>query len=161
MPAAKSLLLRASLSEDSISVAIQEKREYLERLVSKPNLIKSHQTFILQRIALLFLSCNIHCVSSAHSHMEDLERFDDALVAALVTVTNIRFGENSLAQVALPDRQGSLGIRMAKYIALPAFISFLHVVRELFDGILNNILLLEKNLIFRLRRENGAVTAWL
>ena len=34
--------------------------------------------------------------------MEDLKKFDDALVAALAAVTNKRFGEISLAHVTLP-----------------------------------------------------------
>ena len=42
---------------------------------------------------------------------------------------------------------------MAKDIALPAFISSLHAVRELVDGILNNILSLESNDLSAVERE--------
>ena len=68
--------------------------------------------------------------------MEDLERLDKALVAALVAITNIRIGETSLAQMALPVCLEGLGIRIAKNIALPVFISSLCAVRKLADGIL-------------------------
>ena len=80
-----------------------------------------------------------------YSHMERLENFVVALVAALKMVTNIRFEENSLAQEALPIRLGGLGIRMAKDIALAAFISSLLAVRKFVDGILNSRLLPESD----------------
>ena len=88
--------------------------------------------------------------------MGELERFDDAFVAALTAVTNTRFGENSLAQVALPVSLGGLGIRMSKDIALPAFISSLHAVQERVAGILINILLLESNDLPAAEREWGS-----
>ena len=85
--------------------------------------------------------------------MEDSERFDDALIAALVAVTNIRFGESSLALRALSVCLGGLGIRMARNIALSALNSFLHSARELIDNILNNILLPESNDISAVEKE--------
>ena len=94
--------------------------------------------------------------SPVYSHMEDLESFFDALVAALAAVTKIRFGENSLAQVTLPVSLEGLRIRMAKDIALPAFVSSLHAVRELVDGILSNILLTKSNDLAAAEREWGS-----
>ena len=46
--------------------------------------------------------------------MEDLDRFDDALV--LGTGTNIRVGENACTQVVLPVYLGGIGIRKGKNI---------------------------------------------
>ena len=83
--------------------------------------------------------------SPAYCHMEELERFDDALVVAQAAVTNIKFGKNSFAQVVLPVCLGGLGLRMAKDIALPAFNSSLQAVREIVDSILNNISLSEND----------------
>ena len=77
--------------------------------------------------------------------MENLEKFHGALVAALVAVTNIRFGKSCLPQVVLPVHLGGLRIRLAEVIAFPAFISPLQTVRELVDGILYNVPLLESN----------------
>ena len=159
MPAAKSFLLGAPLSEEGISVAIREKHEDLKRLVSKLKIIENHQAFILLKNSFALLKQQyILRASPAYSHMENLERFDDALVAALTAVTNIRFGENSLTQVALPVSLEGLEIRMAKNIALPAFISFLHAARELVDGIFINILLPESNGLTAAERE-GVVGA--
>ena len=82
-----------------------------------------------------------------------MERVDDPLVVDLAAVTNKRFGENSLAQVALPIRLEGLGTRMAKDITLPAFISSLLAVPTLVDGVLNNILLLESNDLSTMERD--------
>ena len=93
--------------------------------------------------------------SHAYGHIEDFERFNDFLVAALAAVTNARFGKNSLTQVALSVGLEGLRIRMAKDIALPAFISSVHAVQELMNGIFDNILLPESNYLSATRREWG------
>ena len=49
VPAAKSFWLGAPLSEEGISVPIREKREDLERLVSKLKILENHQAFILRK----------------------------------------------------------------------------------------------------------------
>ena len=147
VPAAKCFLLGATLSKEGISVAIREKCDDFERLVSKLKIIKNHQAFILLKKCFVLPKLQyILRASLACSHIKDLEKFDDTLVAAVAVVTNIKFWENSLALVALLIRLRGLAIKMAKDIALQGFISFLHVVRELVVvGILNNILLRESN----------------
>ena len=105
MPTAKSFLLGAPPppSEKRISVAVREKVENLELLVFNMKIIEKHQAFILLKNCFALPKLQyIFRISPAYSHMEDLERFDDALVAVLAAVTNIRFGEKSLAPVALP-----------------------------------------------------------
>ena len=81
-----------------------------------------------------------------NSDMEDLERFDDALIANCSGGGyQYKSGENSLAQVALPLILGGLEIRMTKDVTLLAVIFSLNVVQELIDGILINIPLPESN----------------
>ena len=58
--------------------------------------------------------------------------------------------------MALPVSLGGLGIRIAKDQPLPAFISALHAVRKLVDGILTNILLPESNDLDTSEREWGS-----
>ena len=93
MPAAESSLVVDPLSEKGISIAIRKKRQDLERLVSKLKIIDNHQAFILLKncFALSKLQYMLRA-SSAYSHMEDLEKFDDALIAAQDAVTSIKFG---------------------------------------------------------------------
>ena len=66
VPAAKSFLLGTPLSEEGIAVAIREKREDLEQLVSKLKIIENHQVFILLKdcFALLKLQyiLRISCI---------------------------------------------------------------------------------------------------
>ena len=141
-------LLEALLSEEGISVDIREKHEDLERYVSKLEKIEKqkHKAFIWLKngFALSKLQYILRA-SPAHSYMADVERFDDSLVAALAVVTNMKFGQNSLNQVALSIRLGGLGNRLSKGIAPP--------VRELVDCILNNVLLPERNDLCAAERE--------
>ena len=134
--------------------SVRGRLEDLERVVAKLMIIENRQAFIFPEELLCSSEAAIYTSPpSAYSHMKNLARFDDVLVAALAAVTNIRFGENSSAQVALPVCLGGLGIRMAKDNALPACISSLHAVRELVDGILNNTLLSESNDLLAAERE--------
>ena len=63
---------------------------------------KNHQAFILLKNCFALSLQYAHPAYPAYYHMEDLERLDETLVAALAAITNIRFGENILAQVTLP-----------------------------------------------------------
>ena len=96
------------LIEEGNSEAIRKKREDLERFVSKIKIIEDHQSLTLLKncFDLPKLQYFLHIVIfPVYWYLEDLKRFDNALGAALVVVTNVRFGENSLAQVELPDNQ--------------------------------------------------------
>jgi hypothetical protein len=140
VPAHKSLLLGAPLHEEGVSAVIREKREGLERMVERLKLIDSHQAFTLLKncFALPKLQYVLRA-SPAYTRVGDLERFDEVLVSALSTITNVSFERESLEQAVLPVRLGGLGIRMSKDIALPAFISSLHSVRGLVDAVLHNV----------------------
>ena len=139
-------LLGAPLSGDGVSKAILEKRDDLERITSRLQLIENHQAFVLLKNCFSLPKLQyILRASPAYQHRDVLAKFDETLVAALSTVTNVHFEEDCLVQAVLPVRLGGLGIRMSKDIALPAFISSLHSVSGLVDTILGNIVLLENN----------------
>jgi hypothetical protein len=139
-------LLGSPLSEGGISAAIREKREDLERLVSRLSLIESHQAYVLLKNCLSLPKLQyILRASPAYKRGEELEEFDGVLVAALSTITNVSFEGESLEQAVLPVRLGGLGIRLSKDIALPAFISSLHSVSSLVDDILKNVRLAVDN----------------
>ena len=144
IPAHKSLLLGAPLHEEGVSAVVREKREGLERMVERLKLIDSHQAFSLLKncFALPKLQYVLRA-SPAYTRVGDLELFDEVLISALSTITNVSFDRESLEQAVLPVRLGGLGIRMSKDIALPAFISSLHSVRGLVDAVLHNVRLAE------------------
>ena len=137
-------LLGAPLSEAGISNAVAEKQEDLERLTSRLELIENHQAFALLKSCFSLPKLQyILRASPAYRQEEPLSKFDETLVSALSSVTNVRLEGDSLVQAVLPVSQGGLGIRMSKDIALPAFISSLHSVRFLTEAILQNVQLAE------------------
>jgi len=141
-----STLLGAPLSEGGISTAVRERQEDLERLVARLNIIESHQAFVLLKNCFSLPKLQyILRASPAYREEESLTMFDETLTAALSSVTNVRFEGDSLVQAMLPVRLGGLGIRMSKDIALPAFISSLHSVRDLVEVILQKVQMREDN----------------
>ena len=133
-------LLGAPLSEEGLAAAIEGKREDLERLVSRLAMIENHQAFVLLKNCLSLPKLQyILRASPAYLREEHLRMFDESLVAALQTVTNVRLEGDSLGQSVLPVALGGLGIRMSKDVALPAFISSLHSVGSLVDELVANI----------------------
>ena len=139
IPASESFLLGAPLLVEGIPCAVKEKCEDLERL------IENRQAFALLKNCFSFPKLqHVLSASPAYRCTESLGRFDNTLAHALSTVTNVWFDENSLAQAVLPVLLGGLGIRMLEDIALPAYISSLHSVGTLVNGIFN-LNLLESN----------------
>ena len=135
-----SSLLGAPLSDEGVSEVVQERCEDLERLVARLKLIENHQAFALLKSCFSLPKLQyVLRASPAYKAGEDLARFDRTLAMALSAVANVRLEGDSLVQVGLPVRLGGLGIRMAKDIALPAFISSLHSALNLVQDILRNV----------------------
>ena len=103
-----------------------------ERLVSRLELIESHQSFVLIKNCFAIPKLQyVHRVIPAYIQVDNLSRLDRSLVAALAAVSNVSLGGQSLAQAALPVGLGD--------IALPAFISSLHSISELVEAVLQNV----------------------
>ena len=140
VPASQGTLLGAPLSKDGLATAIRERCEDLERLVSRLELIESHQAFALLKNCLAIPKLQyILRASPAYKQVADLAGFDKTVVAALRTVTNVHFEGSPLTQSVLPVSLGGLGVRMASDIALPAFLSSLHSVAPLVEAVLLNV----------------------
>lgn len=154
--ASESSLLGAPLTEFGISEVLSTKREDLERMVARLQLIENHQAFALLKncFALPKLQYILRA-SPAYNHEGELDGFDETLVSALSAVTNVRFDGDSRVQSALPVRLGGLGIRMSKDIALPAFISSLRSTHDLVEAILHRV-----NLVADVESER-AVEVWI
>ena len=136
VPRSEVSLLGAPLSEAGVSAAVTEKRGDLERLVSRLSLIENHQAFALLKNCFSLPKLQyILRASPAYRRMERLAEFDETLVSALSTVTNVHLEGDSLVQAGLPVSLGGLGIRMSQDIALPAFISSLHSASSLVEAI--------------------------
>ena len=109
-------------------------------MAQRLKLIENHQAFALLKNCFSLPKLQyILRASPAYKSNDNLARFDEILVAALSTVTNVQFEGDSLIQAGLPVRLGGLGIRMSRDIALPAFISSLHSSSSLVEDILQNV----------------------
>lgn len=140
VPESGATLLGAPLSEEGLESAIRGKCGDLERLVSRLELIESHQAFFLLKNCLSIPKLQyILRASPAYRQVASLERFDETVVAALRTVTNVQFEGPSLEQAALPVSLGGLGMRRSKDIALPAFLSSLYSAAPLVEAVLLNV----------------------
>ena len=64
-----------------------------------------------------------------------MEGFDETLVTALSSVTNVQIEGEYLRKVVLPVRIRGLGIRMSKDIALPSFISSIQSDSSLVESV--------------------------
>ena len=137
---AEGTLLGAPLSDEGLAAAVGAKRQDLERLVSRLEQIERHQAFSLLKNCLAIPKLQyVLRASPAYKQSAELKRFDETLVATLSKVTNVRFGDSSLAQAVLPVSLGGLGIRLAKDIALPAYASSLYSSEELVEAVLENV----------------------
>ena len=148
-------LLGAPLADAGISATMREKVGDLERMSSRLELVESHQAFVLLKNCFALPKVQYILRSSpVYKQVEELDRFDQTLISALSSITNVRFEGESLEQAVLPVRLGGLGIRLSKHIALPSFVSSLHSVRDLVDAILQNVSLADDSSL------QTAVEAW-
>ena len=91
-------------------------------MTSRLRLIENHQAFVPHKNCFCLPKLQyILRASLVYRRGNDLKE----LVTALSTVTNVQIEGGSLKQAVLPVRMGGLGIRILKYIALPAFIKSL------------------------------------
>ena len=148
-------LLGAPLADAGISATMREKVGDLERMSSRLELVESHQAFVLLKNCFALPKVQYILRSSpVYKQVEELDKFDQTLISALSSITNVRFEGESLEQAVLPVRLGGLGIRLSKHIALPSFVSSLHSVRDLVDAILQNVSLADDSSL------QTAVEAW-
>ena len=105
VPISSASLLGAPLTVQGMSAVIREKREDLERKISKLRLIVNHQVFAhLKNCFYLPKLQYIIRASQAYRRENDLKEFDGTLVTALSTDTNVQSEGESLKQAVLPVR---------------------------------------------------------
>ena len=133
-------LLGAPILSDGIAGALVEKKQNLERMISKLEAVDNHQAFVLLRNAFAIPKLQyILRASPAFTCVEQLRRFDDTLRDALESVTNVSMDNDSWAQASLPVGLGGLGCRRGEDVALPAFISSVRSAGPLVEAILSRI----------------------
>ena len=139
-------LLGAPVDTQGIPGAIHEKREALERMTSKLEVLNLHQTFVLLKNAFAIPKVQYVLRSSpAYLCGDELSVFDKALFDSLGKVTNVSLEGDVCKQAALPVSLGGLRCRRAGDIALPSFIASMNSVGELVETILSRINVADTN----------------
>ena len=130
-------LLGAPVSPAGIPEVLLGKKEDLDLLISKLEVVDNHQAFVLLRNAFAIPKLQyVLRASPAYACSGGLRSFDFSLREALARITNVEMKNDSWVQATLPV---GLGCRGASDVALPAFLSSMHSVGPLVETILSRI----------------------
>ena len=135
-------LLGAPVDIQGILGTTNEKREALERMTSKLEVIKPTSRICFMEECL----CDTyweHCL--AYLCREELSVFYRALFDSLGRVANVSLERDVSKQAGLPMSFGGLGCRRAEDIVLPSFIASMNSVGELVETILSRINIADTN----------------
>ena len=116
---------------------INEKREALEGMTSKLDVLNHIKHMFCWRMPWRYHSCNMCWEHRPLTCVEELRIFDGALFDSLGRVANVSLEGDECKQAGFPVNYGSLGCRRAGDIALPSFLAFMNSVGELVETILS------------------------
>ena len=130
--------LGAPLTNEAIPPTLKSKKEEVERLMSRLDIIDSHPAFtILRNCFSLPKFLYILRTSPTFKSTDSLREIDDIIFKGLSSVTNVSFEGPAGTQASLPVSRGGLGIRRACDVAIPAFLSSSYATATLVGEILN------------------------
>ena len=139
-------LLGAPVSSEGVLRVLESKKEDLDRMASRLEVLDSHQAFVLLRSAFAIPKLQyVLRASPAYLCTAGLLGFDGSLRKAVENITNVGFDEDSWVQAGLPVSLGGLGVRRAVDVALPAFAASMHSVGELVEVILSRVNMTDTN----------------
>ena len=135
---AQHTLLGSPLSRAAEVPALHEKKEQLQRLVSRLSYIDAHPALVLLKNCFAIPKLQyIMRTSPVYRNPEALQEIDEVIRSAVTNITNTQFAERNWTQATLPVRCGGLGIRRTTDIAPPAYISSLFATADLVTAILS------------------------
>ena len=139
-------LLGAPVDIQGIPGTIHEKREALERMTSKLEVLNPHQAFVLLKDAFAIPKLQ-YVLRSLPAYLcgEELSIFDRALFDSLGRATNESLEGDVCKQAGIPVNFGGLGCRRAGDIALPSFIASMNSLGELMENTLSRINVADTN----------------
>ena len=139
-------LLGALVDIQGIPGTIHEKREALERMTSKLEVLNPHQAFVLLKNTFAISQLQyVLRASPAYLCGEVFSVFDRAFFDSLGRVANVSLEGDVCKQAGLPVSFGGLGCRRAGDIALPSFIASMNSVGELVETILSTFNIADTN----------------
>ena len=145
-------LLGAPVDIQGIPGTIHEKREALERMTSKLEVLNPHQAFVLLKNAFAIPKLQ-YVLRSSPDYLcgEELSVFDRALFDSLGRVTNVSLEGDVCKQAGLTV---SFGCGRAGDIALPSFIASMNSVSELVETTLSRINIADTNELLIMEQMN-------
>ena len=136
----ESIILGSPIATQGLRSEIESKLNSLKRMITRLKFIDPHQAFVLLKNSFAIPKLTYILRSSrAFQQVDLLQEFDDTLRAAMSTITNIDFTDDSWTQASLPARAGGLGIRKSVDISLPCFISSALSAGILVEAILSSV----------------------
>ena len=125
---------------------INEKREALERMTSKLEVLNPHHAFVLLKNVFAIPKLQyVLRASPAYLCREELRIFDRALFDSLGRVAYVSLEGDVCKQAGFPLNFGGLGCRRAEDIALPTFLASMNSVGELVETIISRINIADTN----------------
>ena len=125
---------------------INEKKEALERMTSKLEVLNPYQAFVLLKNAFTIPKLQFELrASPAYLCREELRIFDRALSDSLGRVANVSLEGDLCKQAGCPVNFGGLGCRRVKDIALPSFLASMNSVGEFVETFLSRINIADTN----------------
>ena len=116
---------------------MQQRCNNLERVISRLELITSHDALVLLRASFSAPTMQHILRSSPCAGRVELTQFDALLRSALSKICNISLTDEQWLQASLSVRAGGQEIRRVSSLATPAFIASAEGTRNLQDQILN------------------------
>ena len=127
-------LLGDAVEIQGIQRIINEKRETLERMTSKLEMLNLHQAFVLLKNAFAMPKLQyVLRASPAYLYIDQFRIFDRALFGSQGRVANMSLEGNVCKQTGFPVNFGGLGCRRAENIALPSFLASMNSVGVLVE----------------------------
>ncbi|XP_045784576.1 uncharacterized protein LOC123880480 [Maniola jurtina] len=132
-------LLGAPLYNESIQPLLDQKIRTFSTNTDKLGALNSHIAFSILKYCL-FVPKLIYILraSPIWKFPGLLDNMDATLKSTLEQILNLTFDEHSWNQATLPVKYGGIGVRKISSVALPAFLSSVHSIRELSSQILKS-----------------------
>ncbi|XP_043202745.1 uncharacterized protein LOC122370853 [Amphibalanus amphitrite] len=130
-------MLGAPMMDAAAEKVMAEKKNDLERMVDRLQHIDAHSAFYLLRNCLWIPKLQyILRAAPVYRRLDLLQPLDETLRAAVCSITNVAFSQDSWTQAVLPTRYGGLGIRRTQDLALPSYVTSLHHCMQLLMSML-------------------------
>lgn len=132
-------ILGAPVFMTNLHVLLDNKQQCLGNMINRLKLLDAHPAYMLLKNCFAIPKMMyILRTTKAFSLPESLAAIDKTIREGFSDICNVHCDDTSWPQAVLPIKHGGIGLRRTCDIALPAYISSVHVTASLVDTILSN-----------------------